>query len=160
MNMTKLYCRSIYDELNDLRVYLDLLFQQMEEPREIALLPSAGEQPKLLPSMKGELIVKVTEYGNEVIVTVDVIEGIAKKDISIDLINPQLLEISGKCKKEKKEDIDGYYMTESRSGSMTHVIPLPKPVTEEKSMALFKNSVLEIHLRKETRKPGTKIIIE
>ncbi len=157
--MTKRYYRSIYDELNDMRRYLDILFQQIEEPLGTAMLPAAGELPKMLPLMRGELRVDMSENETELIVIVDLIEGIAKRDITIDLIDPQLLEISGKRTEERIEDKSGFYAFESRVGSMTRVITLPTPVKEEGSMALFKNGALEIHLIKETRKPSTRIII-
>ncbi|MFH0966436.1 MAG: Hsp20/alpha crystallin family protein [Methanobacteriota archaeon] len=156
--MSKLYCRSIYDELNDMRTYLEQLSQQMAGNQWIPLLASTEDQPKMLPSMRGGLNVDVQE--DEIIITVDIIEGFAKKDISINLINPQLLEISSEHKEERIAEKDGCSVTESRYGSMTHDIPLPLPVTEEGSKALFRNGILEIHLIKETRKPGTKIYIE
>jgi len=158
--MEKRYYRSIYDELDDMRNYLDTLSQLMEKPQKVALLPYIGEQPKMLPSIRGELKVDVNENESEVMVTMEILEGIVKKDISIDLINPHLLEISGERREETIKERDGYYMTERRFGSMTRVIPLPCPVTEEGSVALFRNGILMIHLKKETKRPVAKIIIE
>lgn len=158
--MERLYYRSLYDELNDMRAYMDSLFQQMEEPQRIALLPAAGKQAKMLPDLRGGFKVDVTERDDEVIVRAVMIAGVVKRDISIDLINPLTLEISGERKEEKKRETGGYYVHERSFGSMTRVIPLPSPVTEEGAKALFKNSILEIHLRKELKDPGKMIPVE
>lgn len=104
--------------------------------------------------------VSLTEKDDEIVITAFVDEGIAKKEISLDLINPQLLEISGKRKEERREEKTGYYSYQERFGSTVHVIQLPHPVTEEGSVAVFRNDVLEIHLKKERRRSGSKIVIE
>ena len=124
------------------------------------MLPSGGRQSKTHPPIRGELKVDMNENEKEVTVLVNIIEGVAKKDISIDLINPQLLEISCKRKGEEKQEKESDCLTGSRFGSMTHVIPIPKPVTVEGSTAQFRDGVLEIHLVKEIRKVSTKITID
>jgi HSP20 family protein len=86
--------------------------------------------------------------------------GVSKKDISLSLINPQLLEISCEHKEEKKEEKEGYYHRERSFGSMTRFIPLPEAVTEEGSKATFRNGVLEVRLRKSSEKPKGRITIE
>ena len=159
--MAKLYYRSIFDELNDMRTYMDTLFQQMAEPTAgTIMLPAAGEPAKLLPSQKSEMKVDVTEQGDEVVVTADMLAGVSKEDITIDLINPKALEISCERKEEKKEEREGYYLHERRFGSLNRIIPLPKAVTEDGAKALFRNGILEIHLKKGTKEPITKIAIE
>jgi HSP20 family protein len=104
--------------------------------------------------------VDVSEKDDEVVVTADIIPGVAKKDITLDLIGPQALEISCERKEEKKEEKEGYYMRERTFGSMTRIIPLPKPVTEEGSSSTFKNGVLEVHLKKTTKESRGKISID
>jgi HSP20 family protein len=93
--MARWYYKSIFDELDDMRNYMDALFHQMYETNPTALLPSAGESAtKMLPAQQSHLRVDVAEHGDEVVVTADLITGVTKKDISLDLINPQALEIS------------------------------------------------------------------
>jgi HSP20 family protein len=159
--MARWYYKSIFDELDEMRNYMDALFQQMYETNPTALLPSAGESAtKLLPVQPSRLRVDVVEQTDEVVITADLIPGVTKKDISLDLINPQALEISWERKEEKKEEKEGYYLRERRFGSMMRIVPLPVPVTEDKATATVKNGVLEVHLKKTKKEPKAKIAIE
>ena len=87
-------------------------------------------------------------------------ETVVKKDITLDLINPQTLQISCVRKLEKKVEKEGYYLHERRFGSMSRVIPLPKAVTVKGATATFKNGVLEVNLKKLETEIMTKITIE
>ena len=115
---------------------------------------------KLLPAQRADFRVVVTEQGDEIIVTVDLIPGVSKKDITLSLVNPKALEISCERKEEKKEERVEYYLHERSFGSMTRFVPLPKAVTEDGSTASFRNGVLEVHLRKSTKEAKGKILIE
>jgi HSP20 family protein len=159
--MVRWYYKSIFDELDEMRNYMEALFHEMYETNPTALLPSARESPmKMLPAHQSRLGVDVSENGDEVIVTADLIPGVTKKDIALDLVNPQALEISWERKEEKKEEKEGYYLRERRFGSMTRIVPLPVPVTEDKATATVKNGVLEVHLKKTVKEPRGKIAIE
>lgn len=158
--MDRVYYRSIFDELEDMRAYMDSLLRQMVEPAKTALLPAVGEKQKMLPALRGNLRVDVVEHEDEVVVTADMIPGVSKKDIVLDLINPRAIEISCERKEEKKEEKEGYYLRERSFGSMTRIIPLPREVTEEGSTATFRNGVLEVHLKKSTKVPKAKILVE
>jgi HSP20 family protein len=159
--MARWYYKSIFDELEEMRTYMDALFHEMYGTNPTALLPSAGEPAtKLLAAQPSRLRVDVAEHDDEVIVTADLIPGVTKKDISLDLINPQALEISWERKEEKKEEKEGYYLRERRFGSMTRIVPLPVTVTEDKATATVKNGVLEVHLKKAAKEPKGKIAIE
>lgn len=161
MIMARWYYKSIFDELDEMRTYMDALFQQMYKTNPTALLPSAGEPAtKMLAAQPSRLRVDVAEREDEVVVTVDLIPGVTKKDISLDLINPQALEISWERKEEKKEEKEGYYLRERRFGSMTRIVPLPVTVTEDKATATVNNGVLEVHLKKSSKEPKGKITIE
>lgn len=150
---------SIFDELEDMRAYMDSMFLQMGEPGRVPLLPS-GEKGDLAVIPRSHMRVDVTEHDDKVIVTADMIPGIEKKDITVDLINPQALRISCERNLEKKVEKEGYYLHERRFGSMSRDIPLPKAVTEKGVTATFKNSVLEIQLKKLVKEVRTQITIE
>jgi HSP20 family protein len=151
--------RSIYDDLDDMQAYMDYMFGRPAEPGGMLLLP--GETPAdITPVSRGGLRVDVTSHDNEVIVTADIMPGVEKDEISLDLVDPQALQIGYERREEKKEEKEGYYLQERRFGSVCRVIPLPEPVTEEGATATFNNGVLEIHLKKSTEKPKAKIQIE
>jgi HSP20 family protein len=159
--MVRRYYRSIFDELEDMRQSMDSLFQQMNETSPFTLLPAPGEPAtKMLPTLRGNLRVDVIEHDDEVVVTADVIPGVTKKDITLDLINPRSLKLSCERKEEKKEEKEGYYMRERSFGSITRIIPLPKTVTEDGASASFRNGVLEVHLKKAEKDIMGKITIE
>ncbi|MGB9177436.1 MAG: Hsp20/alpha crystallin family protein [Methanoregula sp.] len=159
--MVRWYYRSLFDELEDMRNYMDSLSRQMYDPGQLALLPATGNAAtKMLPAARTTFRVDVAEKDDEVVVTADIIPGVSKKDITLDLINPQALEISCERREEKKEEKEGYYMRERTFGSMTRIVPLPKPVTEDGSSSTFKNGVLEVHLKKTTKESRGKIPVD
>lgn len=161
--MARWYYHSIFDELEDMRRYMESLSRELSEfaPPNALLPAAAGDtSPKMLPAMRAGLRVDVTESDKEVVITADMIPGIAKKDIMLSLIDPQALEISVERKEEKKEEKEGYFLQERRFGSMTRVVPLPKPVTEDGSTASLKNGVLEVRLKKSAKEQKGKISIE
>lgn len=159
--MVRWYYRSLFDEIEDMRNYMESLTRQMYDTSPVALLPTAGDSTtKMLPAQRTTFHVDVSEKENEVIVTADMIPGVIKKDITLDLVNPQALEISFERREDRKEEKEGYYMRERTFGSMTRIVPLPKPVTEEASSATFKNGVLEIHLKKTAKESRGKISID
>jgi len=160
--MARWYYKSIFDEMDDLRNYMDSLFSQVYEPGPAALLPAAGESTtKMLPAQQpARLGVDVVQHGDEVVVTADLAPGVTKKDVTLDLVNPRALEISWERKEEKKEEKEGYFMRERRFGSVTRIIPLPVAVTEDTATATVKNNVLEVKLKKAAKETKGKILIE
>jgi HSP20 family protein len=155
------YYRSVFDELEEMKHYMDSLFHEIYETNPTALLPAAhGTSTKLLPAQRADLRVVVTEQSDEIIVMVDLIPGVSKKDITLSLVNPKALEISCERKEEKKEERVEYYLHERSFGFMTRFVPLPKAVTEDGSTASFRNGILEVHLRKSTKEAKGKILIE
>ncbi len=159
--MVRWYYRSVFDELEEMKHYMESLFHEIYETNPTALLPAAhGISTKLLPAQRADFRVVVTEQGGEILVMVDLIPGISKKDISLSLVNPQALEISCERKEEKKEESVAFYLHERSFGSMIRFVPLPKAVTEDGSTAKFTNGMLEIHLRKSTQEAKGKIPIE
>jgi HSP20 family protein len=150
--MVRWYYQSIFDELEDMKKYMESLSRQMYGVSPTALLPGPAEHAtKMLPANRAGLRVDVTDTDKEVVVTADMIPGVSKKDITLTLITPQALEISCERKEEKQEENEGYFLRERRFGCVTRVIPLPRPVLEEGSSASFNDGVLEVHLRKSSK---------
>jgi HSP20 family protein len=159
--MVRWYYRSLFDELEDMRNYMESLSRQMYDTGPVALLPGTGNSAaKMLPAPRTSFNVDVSEKDDEVVVTADMIPGVSKKDISLDLLNPQALGISCERRDEKKEEKEGYYLRERSFGSMTRIVPLPKPVTEDGSSSTFKNGILEVHLKKATKESRGKIPVD
>jgi HSP20 family protein len=157
--MARPYQRSIFDELDDLREYVNCMFQQALQPAEVPLLP--GGETKDFPSpLRHEMKVDVVEHDDEVIVTADMIPGIEKKDISLDLINSHALRISCERREDRKEEKEGFYMHERKFGSIQRIIPVPVPVSEAGAKSTFKNGVLEVRLKKTKPVQKSKIAIE
>lgn len=161
VSVVRWYYRSVIDELNDTKKYMDSLVRELYETNPIALLPAAREgATKLLPAQCADFRVDVTDHDDEVIVTADHIAGVSKKDITLSLVNPRTLEISYERKKEKKEEGEGLYLRERSFGSLTRLTPIPRAVTEDVSTESFRNGVLEVHLRKSGKEAKGRIAID
>jgi HSP20 family protein len=152
------YRRSLFDEMEDMRAFMDELFQQVAVDNRLALPP--GQADMMLPAVRGEFRLDVLDHADEVTITADIIPGVEKKDIKLDLINPRALEISFERKKERDEKKEGFYVRERSFGSLRRVVPLPAEVTEKDARATFKNGVLEVHLKKSVSEPLKGITIE
>jgi len=153
------YRRSIFDELEDMRAYMDYLFQHTFEQNRVPLL-GTGEPSDILTVYRNDMRVDVTEHDDEVIVTVDMIPGVGKKDIVLDLVNPRTLRITCERQAETKEEKEGYFMRERTFGSMQRIVPLPRSVTEAGAKSTYKNGVLEIHLKTAKPEEKSRILIE
>jgi HSP20 family protein len=159
--MVRWYYRSVFDELEDLRNYLEALDRQIYETNPAALLPAAGGSARMmLPVQPTTFSVQVSESDDEVVVTAGTIAGITKKGIALDLIDPLTLEITCARTDERSDETEGYYSRERMSVSMTRVVSLPEPVTDEGSSATFKDGVLEVHLKKIAKESRGKIPID
>jgi HSP20 family protein len=158
--MVQWYYQSVFDELEEMRTYMESLSRQMYGTSPILLLPGpTGPGTKLLPVQRAGFRVDVDDTGREVVVTADMIPGISKKDITLTLISPSMLQISCEPRDANQEEKEGYSLQERRSGSMIRVIPLPRPVSEEGASATFKDGVLEVNLKKSDRETKGKIPI-
>lgn len=148
---------SMWREMEDMRRDMETLFNQVQTGGR--LLPAGGVTDRMLPAIRGEFRIDVREEADEVIVVAD-LPGMEKDAVSLQLINPRALEVSCERKSEKEEKEEGYYMRERVSGSMQRVVRLPAEVTGENSKASFKNGVLEVHLKKTTISPVSRIEIQ
>jgi len=148
---------SMWRDMEDMRTELENLFQQTYSGGK--LLPPGGVADRMLPALRGEFRVDVREHDDEVIVVAD-LPGVEKEDVSLQLAGPRALEISCQRKDEREETSEGYYMRERVSGSMHRIVTLPSEVTEDQSVASFRNGVLEVRLKKTKGSEKSRIRIE
>lgn len=153
------YRRSIFDEIEEMRQRMDEMFGQMMTDTRLAL-PGPGAGRWMAPLAGREFKVDVLEHDNEIIVTVDLIPGVGKEDISLNLPNPRALEISVEKKSENEKEGENYYLRERSYGEARRIVPLPADVTTEGAKASYKNGVLEIHMKKTGKEAGKRILIE
>nr|WP_321353301.1 Hsp20/alpha crystallin family protein [uncultured Methanoregula sp.] len=147
--MVRWYYRSLFDELEEMRAYMESLNRQIYETSPVALLPGAGLlATRMLPAQQNGFRVDVTDTPAEVVVTAEFETGISKRDITLTLKSPHALEISCALQEVTRKETPGYAFWERRSGCMTQVIPVPGPVSEEGSRATYMGGVLEVHLKK------------
>jgi len=159
--MVRWYYQSVFDELEEMRKYMESLSRQMYDTSPMVLLPAPAELgTKMLPAQRADLRVDVADTGREVVVTADMFPGVLKKDITLTLISPRALEISCERRDENQEEKEGYFLQERRFGCMTRIIPLPGPVSEEGSSASFRDGVLEVHLKKSEKEIKGKISLD
>jgi len=159
--MDKWYYRSVFDELDDIRKYRELLNRQIYGTNPAVLLPAAGESAvKMLPVQPMTFSVEVSENDDEVMVTATLCAGIRKKDIALYLINPLALEITCERTEERTDENEGYFLHRCMSGSVTRIITLPEPVSDDGSSAKVRNDLLEVHLKKTRKESKRKISID
>ena len=147
--MVRRYHRSIYDELDELKASMDYLFQLALEPTDNLLLPEE-DRSEIVCRYPHNLNAEVSEYDDEVMVTVDMIPGMDPLQISVELVNTDTLKISCDRREEEVMASGGYYPSEQRSFSLHHLIPLPVPVIKSGARTTLKNGVLDLHLKKAT----------
>ena len=123
------------------------------------LLPPGGITDRMMPALRGEFRVDIRDHDDEIIVVAD-LPGSEKKDVSVSLVNPRVLEIRADRDAEKEENKEGYFMRERITGTMSRTVPLPQEVTDEGASATFTNGVLEIRMKKSPTKRGSAITVE
>lgn len=159
--MGRWYYRSVFDELEDLRNYLELLDRQVNAINPAVLLPAAGEPAaKMLPAQRAHSLADTSENAAEVVVTVAMDAGTEKKEIALHLIDSCTLEITRGRTEERTERNGDFHLHGRMSERMTLIVPLPSPVTDSGSSAAFRDGVLEVRLKKTGQKPGRKIPID
>jgi len=149
---------SMWQEMEDMRAEMENMFSQMQRGGRM-LLPAGGMHDRMLPALRGEFRVDVQEHDDEVVVIAD-LPGIEKEDVTIQLVNPHTLEISCERKGQNEEKSKDYYMRERMYGTMQRMVLLPTEVSQDNAKASFKNGVLEVHLKRTTAAPASKIEIE
>jgi len=150
----------IWHEFDDLMSEMEAQFNEMlEELATTKALPGKAVRARMLPALRGEFRVDVKEHDDEVIVAAD-LPGVEKEDVSIEILDPRTLRIAFARQQETREEAEGYFVRERTWGSMDRMVKLPADVTDEGSMATFKNGVLEVRLKKTAIEAKKKIPIE
>ena len=145
--MVRRYHRSIYDELDELKASMDYLFQLALEPTDNPLVPEEASS-EIVCRYAHTLNAEVSEFDDEVMVTVDMIPGMDTTAISVDLVNKDSLTISCDRMDEDVKGEEGFPQADQRSFSVHHLIRLPVPVTTSGARTTLKNGVLDLCLKK------------
>lgn len=111
------------------------------------MLPEGGMADRIMPALKGEFRVDVSDHDDDVVVVAD-LPGLQKEDVQLRLHDSRTLEIATRQSTEEKDEQENYFMRERFYGSMRRVVSMPVDVTEEGALATFKNGVLEVRLKK------------
>lgn len=104
--------------------------------------------------------IEVLERNGKLLVRAD-LPGMKKDDVRVELRDNALI-LEGERREERKEDREGYFLTERSYGSFYRAIPLPEGTTGENVRASFHDGVLEVTMdAPRTREPrGRTIEIE
>jgi HSP20 family protein len=86
--------------------------------------------------------IEVFERDNKLVVRAD-LPGMSKDDVRVEVRDDTLI-IEGERKEEKKEDREGWFVTERSYGKFYRAIPLPEGVQPENAHATFRDGVLEL----------------
>lgn len=124
------------------------------------MMAGAGKAgQRILPVIRGAGIpVDIREIEDEVVVVAD-LPGMKSSDVTIRLINPETLRITGRRREVPGEAGEGYVTRERVTGEMTRTVNLPADVTDEGASAAFRNGVLTVRLKKVSGEEGIKIPI-
>lgn len=112
----------------------DLMRRLTEQMFGVSGLPRAAEVWS--PS------IEVFERDGKLKVTAD-LPGMSRDDVHVELRDNNLV-LEGERKEEKKEDREGYFVTERTYGRFYRVIPLPDDVDAASARATFRDGVLEL----------------
>jgi HSP20 family molecular chaperone IbpA len=145
--MVRRYHRSIYDELDELKASMDYLFQLALEPTDNPPLP-AEELSEIVCRYPHTLNAEVSEYDDEVMITLDMIPGMNPFGISVELVNGNTIRIICSRPEGESWENDRCRLHEQRSFSLHYVIPLPVTVTKRGARSTLNNGVLDLRLKK------------
>jgi HSP20 family protein len=143
--------------MEDMRAELDSGFQL--GPYWRRFLPPGGVTDRMLSAIRQEFRVDIREHEGEVIVVAD-LPGVEKDDVSLQFLNPRMLEISWNEKVRKGKNLKVTIVRERIYRSMQRLVTLPAVVTEKDTKISFKYGVLEVRLNKTKISPKSHREIE
>lgn len=147
--MVQWYYRSLFDDLEEIRNYMESLNHHLYGTNPIAMLPGhVISSMAMLPAEQDYLPVEITDEDDEIVVRAELPPEISKKDITLTLVNPHSLAISCGVTDELQNDEEGYFVRERRFRCISRIIAIPGPVTWNGSRASIKDGLLEVHLKK------------
>lgn len=86
--------------------------------------------------------VDIAHRNNELVIRAD-LPGMNKDDVTVD-VTDDTVTIQGERRREREEEHEGVYRSESTYGSFYRAIPLPEGAMSDQAKASFNNGVLEI----------------
>jgi HSP20 family protein len=88
--------------------------------------------------------IEVIERDGKLLVRAD-LPGMKKDDVHVEAVDNTLI-IQGERREERKEDREGYFVSERSYGSFYRAIPLPEGTNADNARASFRDGVLELTL--------------
>lgn len=148
--MVRRFHRSIYDELDELRASMDYLYQLALDPADIPLDPQ-DKTPQVVCQYVHTPHAEVTEYDDEVAVTVDTGSGTGNSRLSVELLDLTTLVVTCEYTEDPPGIIPDIITYEQQSISRRQIIPLPVPVVKYEARLSLIHGVLDIHLKRSRR---------
>ena len=153
--MVRWYYQSVFDELEEMRTYMESLSRQMYETSPMVLLPGPTARNQAAAGTAYRSPCRCGRYRQGSCCHGRHDSGDLQKGYHADPDRaPAPLKYPANAGTGIQEEKEGCFLRERRFGYMTRVITLPRPVSEEGSSASFKDGVLEVHLKiseKETK---------
>jgi HSP20 family protein len=126
-------------------------FQLLDWPLNLWERPLIGEE-QFLPALE------VFERGGQTVVKMEV-PGVEMEDIDISVVDG-MLTIKGQKRYEEEIKEENYYHRETRYGSFSRVLEVPRGIDEGTISAILDNGVLELMFPKSEEKTEQKVPIK
>jgi HSP20 family protein len=132
----QLRTRSSFDAANPFELMRRMTEQMFGTPTTPGVRSLARSAEAWIPA------IEVFERDGKLHVTAD-LPGMTKDNVKVEVRGNNLI-IEGERKQEKKEDREGWFMTERTYGRFDRVVPLPDDVNPDSAKATFHDGVLDL----------------
>jgi HSP20 family molecular chaperone IbpA len=126
---------------------MDYLYQLALDPADIPLDPQ-DETPRVVCQYVHTPNAEVTEYDDEVVVTVDTGSGTGNSRLSVELVDLTTLVVTREYTEEPPGSTPVNIAYEQQSISRRQIIPLPVPVKKYGARLSLIHGILDIRLKR------------
>lgn len=148
------------NKMNDEDFFVELVKAKKETPFKVNIQEEKKEEKELEEekSEEGTLTLDVYDDGENIVV-ISTVAGVSDDDLVVD-ITPEMLNIKGERKMDKKIEEDKYLYQELFWGKFSRSIILPEEVDPENSEATLSKGILKIVMPKAKRSKTKQIKIK